>query len=110
MLKKSFIAEFLAIVAVFPEAALAWDQEAYQFAQQLGIVLGSEDFCGLTYDQQAIMRYIGGHINPDNLDFAELLDTETFSARSENKQMSASEKTARCYQVTRTAKSLGFVK
>lgn len=110
MLKKSSIARFVTIVALFSDAAFAWDQDTSEFAEQLGIVLGSEDFCGLTYDQQAITRYIGDHINPENLDFAHLLKVDTWSTQNENKEMSTSEKTARCFQITRTAKSLGFVK
>jgi hypothetical protein len=110
MLKKSGIAKFATIVALFTNAAVAQDRETIEFAQQLGIVLGSEGFCGLTYDQQAITKYIGEHIKPDNLEFAGWLDVYTSAARTDGRRMSASEKTARCFQVARTAKFLGFVK
>ena len=95
------------LVALFPSVAGATDDN---LALQLGTILGSEEFCGLEFDQQSIQAFIEKRVSANDLDFAASLSTMTSGTKYENKNFSASEKTARCTQVTRVAKTYGFLK
>jgi hypothetical protein len=77
---------------------------------QLGAILGSEVFCGLTYDQRAIQAFVEKNVGADDMQFASELKLMTDGIDVQNKQMSASEKTARCTQIRRVARSYGFLK
>ena len=98
----------LSLLAFRGGPALADD--SYRVAEQLGVLIGSEEFCGLVFDQGAIDDYIRTHVKPDDLDFSTHLDTQVWTARNGSKDMSASEKTARCTQVARNARVLRLVK
>ena len=99
---------FLSIAALFaPESAFATGQS---LAVDLGTILGSEDFCGLTYDQAAIDAFIVKNVSSDDTGFASDLESMSAGTKVENEHLSLSEKTARCTQVRRTAKALGFTK
>ncbi len=92
-----------------PLRAVGGDTDTYEIASQLGRILGSEDFCGLSYDQQAISEFISRNVKADDLHFASNLETSTLAADVESRGMTQSEKTARCVQITRTAKALSFI-
>jgi hypothetical protein len=77
---------------------------------QLGNVIGSEEFCGLHYDQDAIKFFIEKHVDHDDMQFIGDLDMHVSVIESHNKEMSTSQKTAHCAQVTRVARSYGFIK
>lgn len=79
-------------------------------ALNLGTVLGSEEFCGLTYDQGAIEAFIEKRVAADDMSFAAELNTMTNGTKIENQDMSPSEKTAHCTQIRRVAKAFGFTK
>ena len=76
---------------------------------QLGTLLGSEAFCGLTFDQSAIQAFIEKNVSADDMQFAAELETMTSGTQYENEQMSASAKIARWTQVRRVARSYGFL-
>lgn len=103
----------LALIAtmIFASPALALDDmEAMQLSNAVGSVLGSEEFCGLAYDQDAIAAYIASNVPPERMDFASLLQTNIMGQKYMQDQMSKSEKTAHCASISQTAKHFGFLK
>jgi hypothetical protein len=78
-------------------------------AEALGDVLASEDICNLHYDQDAIKKFIDAHVKADDMEFPSRLKSETSLSRYANKKMSQSEKTAHCAQISRVARSYGFI-
>jgi hypothetical protein len=76
----------------------------------LGTVIGSETYCGLTYDQGAIKAFIEKHVTASDRDFIGDLDMRVSNVGAAVEHMSLSEKTAHCTQVTRAAKAYGFIK
>ena len=76
----------------------------------LGTILGSEQFCGLTYDQSAIQAFIEKNVSADDMRFASELNSMATGTKYQNKEMTPSEKTARCTQIQRVAKSFGFIR
>ena len=85
-------------------------QDSIQLALELGSVLGSEQACGLKYDQEAIRAFIDKRVNADDMGFAGQLDLFTRGAARGFDRMTASAKTAHCAQTSRVAKSFGFIK
>jgi hypothetical protein len=57
-----------------PQTAVATDPN---LSLNLGTVLGSEEFCGLEYDQDAIQSFIEKHVSANDVDFASDLSTMT---------------------------------
>jgi hypothetical protein len=86
----------------------AYAKDSSDLALALGTVLGSEEFCGLDYDQAAIQAFITKRVSPDDMDFPSSLESMTAGVRIENQTMSDSAKTAHCTQIARIAKSYGF--
>lgn len=78
-------------------------------ASQLGSVLAAEEFCGLTYDQEAIAAFINAEVAEDDLGFASMLQMQTQGLAVMQEEMNASQKTAHCAQTQRVARSYGFV-
>jgi hypothetical protein len=77
---------------------------------ELGSVLGSETACGLTYDQDAIQRFIVKHVDAKDMMFVSRLDSMTTGTKGEIKEMSPSSLVAHCTQIRRVAKHYGFTK
>jgi hypothetical protein len=65
---------------------------------RLGSVIGSEEFCGLSYDQAAIQSFIEKNVSADDMEFAASLNMMIGGTKVENDQMSPSAKTAHCTQ------------
>lgn len=98
------------VLMLVPLSALAgYDRSSWELAEQLGRILGSEDFCGLTFDQNAIAEFIRKNVKEDDTEFANSLNMTTQNAARETKDMTSSQKTALCVQITRTAKSFSFI-
>ena len=97
------------LVAMGFGPARAGSLDSMNVAMQLGTLLGSEEFCGMSYDQSAIDRYIEENVAADDLDFASTLRTMTQGVAFQNKSMTASEKRAHCHQIRRSAKAHGFI-
>lgn len=102
-------AAFLAVCLVAPGIAAAQDFDSMMKAQDLGSVLASETFCGLSYDQDAIGAWIDQNTDPADMGFAASLETMTMGAAYSLKDMSPSGKTAHCRSIARTAQHYGFI-
>jgi hypothetical protein len=74
-----------------------------------GDVLGSEDFCNLKYDQDAIKKFIDKNVKKDDVQFSSTLRMMTDGTQYQNTDMSQSAKTAHCAQIERVARSYGFI-
>lgn len=84
--------------------------ESMSRAQELGTVLGSEIFCDLTLDQAGIEAWIAANVAPDDLSFASSLQMMTAGQEFQQKDMSASSKTAHCAAVRQSARTMGLIK
>lgn len=80
-----------------------------QLATNLGTVLASEEFCGLSYDQPAIESFIAEKVDADDLSFPSTLSMMTEGSEYQLKDLSKSSKTAHCAQISRLAKTYGFI-
>lgn len=90
---------------VFATPAMA---DSMTTAVSLGSVLASEEFCGLTYNQDAISTYIAKNVKDDDMQFPSTLQMMTEGQKFQLKEMSNSQVTAHCAQIKRLAKSYGF--
>lgn len=83
--------------------------ENMQKAQELGSILAAEEYCGLSYDQNAIASWIDQNVDPGDMGFAGTLEMMTQGAQFDLSSKSASSKTAHCHSVERTARHYGFI-
>ena len=90
--------------------ASAVEMGSMQIATDLGEVLGSENACGLSYDQAAIRAFIDQHVQPDDISFPSDLSVMTSAARRELREMTTSQKIAHCAQISRVARSYHFIR
>lgn len=86
------------------------DMQAMSAAMALGSVLAAEQFCDLTYDQDAIAAHIAKTVPPERMDFANTLQTMTMGAEFNQQSMSASSKTAHCAAIRQSATHFGFIR
>ncbi|GHA13266.1 hypothetical protein GCM10007989_04810 [Devosia pacifica] len=89
--------------------AVGQDFGSMNTAVELGTVLGSEEACGLSYDQEAITAFIEAEVAADDMSFASTLQTMVMGQEMQINELSASAKTAHCAQITRVARSYGFI-
>lgn len=99
----------IAVIMLIVGPALA-DTDSFTLATELASVIGSEQDCGLSFDQPAIEKYIADHVKADDMSFPSTLQMMIPATRYQFASMSASAKTAQCAQVRRIAKSYGFIK
>lgn len=78
-------------------------------AHQLGNVIASEEPCELSYNQDAIARFIEENVSDSEMGFASMLSLMTNGASVSIGQLTPSGKTAHCTQIRRVAKKYGFV-
>ena len=78
-------------------------------AQELGTVIGSEVMCDLALDQAGIEAWISANVAPDDLSFASSLQMMTVGQEFQQKDMSASSKTAHCAAVRQSARTMGLI-
>ncbi|SON55797.1 hypothetical protein HDIA_2256 [Hartmannibacter diazotrophicus] len=98
---------FLAACWLFASINVAKADDSLDVADRLGEIIGAEDACGLTLDQAAINRYVSNHVAADDLDFVGYLKTSTWTAKEDLSEMGATERSAHCMQVVRSAKAIG---
>lgn len=98
-------AAFLIATVAFAAPAVA---SSTNTAIALGTVLASEEICGLTYNQDAIGKYIEQNVAADDMQFASTLQMMTDGTRLNLQEMGKSQLTAHCAQIKRVAKSYGF--
>lgn len=105
MMRVVFIGAFLALGAPVAAQSMA----SMTLATDLGNILASEEICDLTYDQAAISAFIESKVPADDMSFPSMLQTMTMGQEYTLKDMSASGRTAHCTQISRVAKSYGFI-
>jgi len=109
-MKRLLVTTAIAIALIVAAAkARADDINPADTALQLGTVIGSEQTCDLTYDQDAIERFINEHVSASDMSFPSLLSMFTDGTKAEILGMSQSSLTAHCAQIRRIAKQYGFV-
>ncbi|MBP7242348.1 hypothetical protein [Amaricoccus sp.] len=90
--------------------AHAWSEmESMSFANDLGMILASEEACGMTYDQAAIQALIETTVPADDMSFASTLSVMTQGQAFSLREMSRSSLAAHCASISRTAKHFGLV-
>lgn len=98
------------LTALVAMPAAADDLTMMMRASELATVIAAEEFCGLSYDQPAIQEWIARNVPPEDMGFSNMLTTSVMGAEFQQKNMSASAKTAHCASITQTARHYGFVK
>lgn len=91
-------------------ATQAGAQSSTRIALALGELLGSEQACGLAFDQPAIEAFIAKNAPADDLRFASTMNTSASVTPDQIEGMTQSQRTAHCAQIRRVAKAYGFVK
>lgn len=92
----------------FPALSQAGELQSYSLANDLGTVLASEQFCELTFKQDAISAFIEQRVEANDISFPSTLRTMIMGAQFSMPEMSASARTAHCTQIRRIAISYGF--
>ncbi|MFZ0494986.1 MAG: hypothetical protein WBG11_14605 [Methylocella sp.] len=101
---KTFILASAVAIALWPTAAAAGDQD---ILKDLGTVLGSGDFCGLTLDDDAIEAYLPSPGPQHNMEFTSLAHA-MWAAVAVNLSLPKSAKAARCAYLAKLADSYGL--
>lgn len=100
----------LAVATIFvAEVAIADSLASMEKATNLGSVIASEEFCDLTFDQDAIEDWIDQNVDPDDMGFPSTLNMMVMGSEFQHEGMSKSAKTAHCRSIKRVAKRYGFV-
>ena len=92
-----------------PLATFQENVRIMSLASNLGTLIGSESFCGLTFDQSAISAWITSNVPADRMDFPESLQMTILGEAGFQADMTASAKTAHCTAVSQSARHLGFI-
>jgi hypothetical protein len=101
----------LVLFAAASPRAADRDDATQNLMRDLGDVLAAEEFCGLSYDQQAIRSFIEKNVPRDDMGFAGDLASHADDLKwSLYKEMTPSQKTAYCTQEARVAKHYGFTR
>lgn len=104
------IRRVVAAIALIGLSVSARAESAVQVALDLGVVIGSEEGCGLSYDQAAIENFVASKVPADDMEFMGTMNSSANVTERKVERFSASQKTAHCAQVRRVAKANGFVK
>lgn len=100
---------FSVVIGCWPAIAGAQDLRSMQVASMLATVLAAEEMCGLTYDLEAIDRFIDNNVAADDMEFAGTLQMAMMGARHQHRDMGEAETRAHCRQIARSARSAGFI-
>ena len=100
---------FVAATTAFIWAHVA-EAAGNEVAEQLGVIIASEELCGHAYEQAAVEAFISEYVPADDAEFPGQLAGQIAMRKAYDQNITATEKTARCAQVTRLAKHFGFVK
>lgn len=107
--KNAALAAIVLGAASLADGASAKKLSYTDVAHQLGNVIASEVPCGLSYNQDAIARFIEENVSDSEMGFASMLSLMTDGASVSIGQLTSSGKTAHCTQIRRVAKKYGFV-
>jgi hypothetical protein len=99
-----------AFVTLFSTSAFCQKYDSLTLAQNLGYLLASETYCGFSYDQNAISKFIEQNVDASDLEFSAQLRLYTRTTKPDLETMTESQKTAHCTQSKRLAASFGFLK
>jgi hypothetical protein len=100
----------LATMLALAGITIAHSDDSSTIALNLGSVIGSEQACGLTYNRDAIERFITEHVKASDMSFPSTLNMVTMGTKGQIESMSESSLTAHCTQIRRIAKEYGFIK
>ena len=100
----------IAVLGFCVATQAAADTAKPQLVYALGDVLASEEYCELSYDQEAIADYVSKNVPASDMGFTDRLYTATAASKRSFNEKTISEKTAHCTQVKRVAKLNGFIK
>jgi hypothetical protein len=95
---------------LFATGPVRAQEDAVAVAVSLGEVLGSEDFCGLKYDQGAVRNFMDKNVRKDDTEFTSTLRMVTGWTHYQDNSMSPSAKPAECDAIQRVARSYGFIR
>lgn len=98
----------VALAPILATSALAQSSDTFMLSSELGSVIAAEEFCGLTYDQNAIAAFIENKVPADDMGFAGMLNMQVIGHGAMQEDMTPSLKTAHCAQMGRVARSYGF--
>jgi len=109
--RRAHILQFLigALMLGTVASAHAVSLDSMTVAQALGDLMGSEKYCGLLFNQDAIKKFIDSRVRADDMEFSSMLTVMTTGSQYANERRSLSEKTAHCAQISRVARSYGFI-
>jgi len=99
----------LAAAATLILTSTSQAEDSYEVAERLGMLLGSEEACELSYKQEAIEKFIEDNVSPGDMDFAEDLDLLKGNREFALSESSDKEIARHCIQIKRTAKHYGFI-
>lgn len=102
-------AGFLMVATLVAAPAAAQDFEAAETARNMGRLIGSEAYCGLTYDQAAIDAWVKKAMDPGDLKFTGHVEMGILGESYDQEDRSDSAKTAHCAAVRRSATHLGLI-
>jgi hypothetical protein len=74
MCKRILLAGAIALSATAAHAETDY-QRTHELAEQIGMLLASEQLCGLTYNQLAVQRFIEQHVDANDLQFSAIAGT-----------------------------------
>ena len=100
----------ISLLAVIGGSANAQSEvELYELAQGLGMVIGLEEQCSLSYDQAAIDRFVDERVPPEDLGFLGLLSSMITMTEYGVSDWSESELRVQCRAVENSARAFGFI-
>ena len=92
-----------------PFSLMAQSLDSIRIATDLGTMLAAEEFCDLSYRQEAIRGWIDENTDPADMGVSSTLRMMTDGSAFMLGEMSESGKTAHCRSIERTARHLGFI-
>lgn len=93
------------LLAVTPAIA----DDAVRVAIELGMMLGSQEGCGFSFDPAAVNRYIEANVPADAMGFPGDLAVHSRVNTRRVAAMSEDTLSAHCFQVKRVARANGFI-
>ncbi|MFS8181373.1 signal recognition particle [Pseudovibrio denitrificans] len=99
----------LAAAATLILTSASQAEDSWEIAENLGILLGSEEACDLSFKQEPIEKFIEANVSPGDMDFVGDLDMIVENTETDMREMSTKKIARHCIQIKRTAKHYGFI-
>jgi hypothetical protein len=97
----------LALLAAYPASA---NVNTMLFATEIGVILGSDEACGLAFNQDSVRAYILANTSADDLSAPNMIATMVQGNRIRLKSEKPFDLAIHCDLVTRSAQALGLLK